>query len=332
MQQITGHEQNIAALKKVLESNKVAHAYLFVGPAGVGKRTVALAFARLLLCENIINGGSCFNCRSCRQISGGNHPDLHLVELAGATIKLEQIQQLQKQGYYRSYQGGRRIYLIPQSEVMTTPAANALLKILEEPPAEMVFILTSSRPAALLPTIRSRCQQFWFRLLTIDQITAGLSASTSTELTKEHQHLLAVMSGGSLGRALALVNQDIQAGRTKVIAILEKATANDLVALLMEAAALATDRVLIEELLEFLPLWLRDVLVWKITKNKSLISNIDMLPEITKQARQYPVSSLVAMLEETELMRKHLETKGNVRLLLDVFFLKLADLSQHSKQ
>lgn len=320
--EIIGHQENIDILIKTVESGKVAHAYLFVGPAGVGKSITARAFAQLLLCEQP-EGQSCNRCRSCRQFIGGNHPDFYHIEPSGATIKLEQVHQMLKRVGYRSYQGGRQIYLIQQCDAMTLEAANALLKTLEEPQGNTVFILTSSRPYGILPTILSRCQQFCFKPMAVSEIMEGLGRYT--DVPTDRRQLLAVMAGGSLGRALQLAATDMTDGRERVLTALNTIQRHGLVETLQQAAQLATDRAAVVEWLELLQLWLRDLLVWQLTADRSLLINIDYVTELTSPTG-YTIDQLLGMMEETEKAKKRLEANGNVRLVLEVLLLQLSHL------
>ncbi|MBM7855170.1 DNA polymerase-3 subunit delta' [Desulfohalotomaculum tongense] len=323
LKDIIGHSQNIRTLLKAVKDSKVAHAYLFIGPEGVGKTTTGAAFARALLCENPADGDSCGTCRHCRQVDGGNHPDLHQITPAGAVIKLEQIHQLQKNVYYRSYQGGRQVYIIKKCDVMTAEAANSLLKTLEEPPGNAVFILISSRPYALLPTILSRCQQFWFKPMSVNQIVEGLTFLAG--VSGKQGQMIASMAGGSLGRALALHRGDIQSRRKRVLKIFERIASGNIVELLRESADLSADRGMAVQWIELIQLWLRDLLIWKLTGDKTLVINSDMVEELDKWAREYNSRRLVDMMEEIERARARLEARGNTRLVLDALFLSCRD-------
>jgi DNA polymerase-3 subunit delta' len=318
---IIGHTENINTLIKAVVNNRVAHAYLFIGTPGVGKSTIAYIFAKALLCDRPIEGQCCNSCKNCSQVEGGNHPDLHVIKPSGATIKLEQIHYMQKNVYYRSYQGGRQAYIIQNCDVMTAEAANSLLKTLEEPPENTIFILVSSRPYALLPTILSRCQQFWFKPMTVEQIVEGLHRQT--DLTAVEKQMIASMAGGSLGRAISLVEENIHIIRTRVLDILSQLRAGDIVQLLQEAANLSAERSDALEWIELLQLWVRDMLVWSQTRDKKLIINVDLLDEVEKWSSKYTLNQLLDMMEEVEQGRSRLEAKGNSRLVIEAMLLKM---------
>ena len=148
---------------------RIAGAYLFVGPTGVGKETVANHFAKSINCLEL-DEGACGTCISCRKTADGNHPDTQIVSPSGAWIRIDQIRELQKRIVYRPYEGIRKVAILREAERMNLEAANCLLKTLEEPPAESVLILLTSNLDALIPTIRSRCQIIKFNPLRPDEL------------------------------------------------------------------------------------------------------------------------------------------------------------------
>ncbi|SFD01019.1 DNA polymerase-3 subunit delta' [Bacillus sp. OV322] len=153
-------------LKNGMLKNRVAHAYLFEGEKGVGKREASIIFAKSLLCEQQIDGYMpCENCKNCRRINSGNHPDVHLIEPDGLSIKKEQIKSLQEEFSKKSVEANRKIYMIFNADKMSVQAANSLLKFLEEPSSDTVAILVTEQIQRILPTILSRCQVLSFKPL-----------------------------------------------------------------------------------------------------------------------------------------------------------------------
>ncbi|MDN5344115.1 MAG: polymerase subunit delta [Clostridia bacterium] len=158
----TGAAGSVAArrqLRQALLGGRVAHAYLLAGGGEAERLELARYLATALNCQNLQGGEPCGRCRSCRQMAGGNHPDYHLIRPRGATLKIDQIRELEGRLGYRSFQGGARIAVLEGADTLTEAAANCLLKTLEEPPAGTYFILLAAQPDLLLPTIRSRCQE-----------------------------------------------------------------------------------------------------------------------------------------------------------------------------
>ncbi|WP_338824454.1 hypothetical protein MHOCP_00440 [Moorella humiferrea] len=146
-------------LQQALKKGKVAHAYLFTGGDEEARIELAEYLAAVLNCREPSGEEPCGCCRSCRQMAGGNHPDFHLVRPQGATLKIEQIRELERRLALRSFQGGARVAVLVGAETMTEAAANCLLKTLEEPPQGAYLILLAKRPDLLPATIRSRCQE-----------------------------------------------------------------------------------------------------------------------------------------------------------------------------
>src|ERR1051325_9968022 len=185
---ILGQEYALSLLQKALGSTRLGHAYLFYGPSGVGKRLTALQFAKVLSCHGAAVD-ACDKCTSCHKIDTGNHPDVVVINPEGTSIRIEHIRTLQRQLSYKPYESQRTVVIIDGCESLTPPAANALLKTLEEPPTSALLLLLTSKKDVLPLTIVSRCQQIPFRPLApsyiralllqqgVDQTTAALAAT-----------------------------------------------------------------------------------------------------------------------------------------------------------
>ncbi len=247
--EIKGQERAISFLKKALDSNRLAHAYLFVGPEGVGRETTALSFFGRLVCENKI---FCESCLPCRKFKKGLHPDVEILTPQGKSIKIEQIRALEAKLYFKPLEYEKRLILIPQAEAMTREAANALLKSLEEPPPYTLFVLLSQTTEALLPTIVSRCQIVRFKPLSF-QVLKGLLEKRFEKLPEEAEGL-AILAEGSLGRALRLAEKGLLEELFRLAKALSEGRPSQLVALAEVIPALKEDQVLFWELVL---LWLR---------------------------------------------------------------------------
>ena len=161
-------EQPIAEkmLKNSIKKNRMAHAYLFEGARGTGKRAASLLIAESMFCELATKQlEPCGVCWNCKRIMSGNHPDIHVVEPDGLSIKIEQIRALRTEFGKAGMESSKKLYVIIDAEKMTVQAANSLLKFLEEPHSDTTAILITEHPQQLLPTIRSRCQMISFHAL-----------------------------------------------------------------------------------------------------------------------------------------------------------------------
>jgi len=200
---IPGQDRAKSLLQHALRSGRVAHAYLFAGPEGSGRHEMATALAQALFCER---GGddACGECLACRKVNHGNHPDLHTVAPDGTSVKLGQIQNLQKELSYRSAGDGYKVYMIEGAESMTVQAGNSLLKFLEEPPSPVVAILIVPGAKSVLPTILSRTQLIPFVPGDREAMAERLIAEGMPPHTVRAAVNLA--SGLAAGRALAQEN------------------------------------------------------------------------------------------------------------------------------
>ncbi|MCG9127184.1 DNA polymerase III subunit delta' [Candidatus Poribacteria bacterium] len=205
--EIIGHKNIVSQLQNAVKSERIAGAYLFSGIKGVGKETVAMYFAELILCEDKNNSGSpCKSCRGCRKIENGNHPDFRIIRPDGAQIKIDQIRELQQKIHYPPLEGRRKIYILVNTECMNNYAANSLLKTLEEPPSASTIVLLTENIETILPTIRSRCQVLPFYPLAQKELTVALMGQFNID---EHTaSSITILSGGVVGNAISLIEQD----------------------------------------------------------------------------------------------------------------------------
>ncbi len=200
---IRGHERAQAFLRAAVAHERLPHALLFAGPDGVGKRLLALALVAWVQCEA---GGddACAQCASCRQLAAGTHPDLQLVCVAPGKkeIGIDRIRGVKHFMQLQPMRGKAKVAIVDEAHLLTIAAQNALLKVLEEPPARSFLLLISSNPEALLPTVRSRCQRLQFGPLPVDTVVDIIASRSDVDprLARE----LAVLAEGSPGRALML--------------------------------------------------------------------------------------------------------------------------------
>lgn len=200
---ILGHNRVLRFLERIMENDRLAHAYLFSGPDGVGKAAVALRMAASLLCADNQELSPCKKCPACIQFVSSNHPDFIHIVPDGVSIRIDRIRELKKQLVFSPFAGGTRVILIEEAQSMRREAANSLLKILEEPPPGNIFLLVAAESEPVLATITSRCQVISFSPLS-DEITANIVSFHRSDLNRQQLLMVARMSGGRPGQALTI--------------------------------------------------------------------------------------------------------------------------------
>jgi DNA polymerase-3 subunit delta' len=204
MKESAVQEHIVRALRAVMSKGLVAHAYLFYGPAGTGKKTLAGSIAQALNCAQFPQG-PCETCPSCLKVARGTHPDVHWIIPEGKVIRIEQVRQAVKAASLQPREGRRHIFILDAAQGLTPEAANSLLKTLEEPPAAVVFILLAEKPGLLPPTVVSRCQVFPLRHLAElperGGVTLPLLGEAAAFLTALRQDTgVSALSGGLAGK------------------------------------------------------------------------------------------------------------------------------------
>lgn len=297
---IIGHKEIIRALTGAIDEGKVSHGYLFTGPAGIGKKTLAKAFAARLLCSEKNAAADC-QCPACLRIKTDNHPDLITILPAGGnSIKIEQLRRLQHELFYRPLMGDRKVCYFPDAELLTEAAANSFLKTLEEPPPGVVFLFTAVRPDLILPTIRSRCQVYQLFPVPYPEISEalikqGVAPSDATERAR--------LSQGLPGKALYGLHED---STPELLGL------NEILPLsLLDLFKIATDlekkerRVILELFNK-----------WEYQARQELLKNSSFQPG-------NKVEKLIFILEKIGQVTIMIESNVNLRLVIEEFFLTL---------
>lgn len=213
---IKGQDNAILFLKGSIRKNRVSHAYIFLGPRGVGKRLTALNFAKALNCGSETPDRPCDMCNSCEKIDNLRHPDLFLLksEKDNSIIKIDAIRGLIKNMTLKPYEAKKKVCIIDDAHLMNQEASNALLKTLEEPPSESILILIADRSDDLFPTIVSRCQIVKFFPLSIEEVKKILINEHKVDELKAH--ILSHIASGSIGEALRYSQTDIESIKMKM--------------------------------------------------------------------------------------------------------------------
>ncbi len=318
---IIGQAAPIAVLKRSLAAGKLAHAYIFEGMEGCGKRKTALALAGAVFCTS---GEGCGNCPPCRKAAALQHPDLHLVEPDGAFIKIDQIRELQKELSYRPFEAEKKVCIMEAPDRMNPAAANAFLKTLEEPPGDALLVLLTANIGAVLPTILSRCQRLAFSPIPTDAIAEYLRKKG---IPGEMAGMAAALSGGSMKKALQAAEENALRERGSLLEKITALSPGDIGPLFTLAEELGNDRDRAFEVLDLLTVFWRDVLVMQC--GGELQPNSDVLQLLTKTVADSNRDRTIDNIELVSRARHALQRNVNPRLALEVLFMGLAG-SRHS--
>jgi DNA polymerase-3 subunit delta' len=322
--QILGQEKAITVLRNALRNGRLAHAYLFIGPEGVGKRLTALTLVKASNCQSPPEPAeSCEKCPSCIKINTSNHADVIRLEPEGEVIKIGQIRDMQKRLRFRPMEGGRRACILDSADRLTDEASNALLKMLEEPPQETHLFLITSRPHRLLPTILSRCQWLKFKPLSAAHIAQILQKAHG--LDQEKAQFYASLAGGSVGQAEALSNRvDFQKRLDwlQVFSTLPQKTTEEIFEL-CERMAKEEDE--IQDLLELWKIWVRDLVVFKSAgeDSKQRLINHDLGSEVAQEAKKSSLDQLDGIFHLISEVQNSLALNANRQLALETLMLEI---------
>ena len=264
---IIGHEKIKEHLQKAIGYQRVSHAYILSGEEGMGRKTIAKAFAMTLLCEK--HGTEpCMECHSCKQFLSGNHPDvIWVTHEKPASIGVDDVRiQINDTVSIRPYSSPYKIYLVDEAEKMTVQAQNALLKTIEEPPAYAVLVLITTNPEVFLPTILSRCIQLKLRPLKDSVVSDYLTEKMG--VSDGQADIYAAFARGNLGKAIHLASsEEFALLYREVLTLLKNIKDMDIPMLLDYIRKLQEDNLDLYECLDFMQLWYRDILMFKVTKD-----------------------------------------------------------------
>jgi DNA polymerase-3 subunit delta' len=322
---VLGHEKPIEFLRRAIRQDKVSHSYLFLGSEGIGKRWVALQFAKALNCLEgaMEKGEACDQCLSCRKIDHHLHPDVLIIEPEGQTLKVDQVRQMQRDLAYRPYEGYRRVYILSAADRMAPNMSNTLLKTLEEPPLHTVIILLANSPRFLLPTILSRCQPIRFNPLPFTMVSNWLMEQKG--LNEQEAHLLASLSEGSPGKALKIQEEIQQVPREELLTDFVGLKSLSFEMKDRWAESLSSDRENLILILEVAKTLLRDLIMMKASQDRSKVIHFDLLPKMEPIALDWKLRSLLDRLELLHQTILDIRSNANMILALEAMMLSWAE-------
>lgn len=318
-----GQREVIKSLQNSIKNHMIGHAYIFEGPEGIGKRTMASIFAGTLVCdrEDVEPCGVCVN---CIKHESKNHPDIKVIcdENAGS-IGIDLIRELKKDMYIKPYESDRKIYIIPYAERMSVQAQNSLLKILEEPPQYGMIILTTANASLLLDTILSRAVLVRFRLHPYQEIRKYLEENCENESLHKEISFLASFCGGTIGKAKELANsEEFQNMRFHVSDIIIGLLEKDELKVLEDAGYFNEYKKLINPIFDFLLFWFRDILLIKELQNKRMLINQDMENKLYRFAQRVSKDAVIKIIDLVIDTKKKIDMNANYSLSIETMLIQ----------
>ena len=320
---IVGLEDLKEHLQNAISMDKISHAYIINGEKDSGKMMLAEAFAATLLCEQK-GKDACMECRSCRQAAGRNNPDIiYITHEKPNVISVDDIRrQLNDSVVIRPYAVARKVYIVDEAEKMNPQAQNALLKTIEEPPSYVVILLLTTNADGFLPTILSRCVT-----LNVKPVSAGKIEKMLMErchVVDYQAKMCAAFSQGNVGKAIRLASSE-EFGQRKnaVVELLATLPQMGLAEIQNTVKDLDKEKREIEEYLDLITLWYRDVLLYKSAGPRSPLVFQDQLFRLKSQAADLSYRKLERILEEIDTAKRRLRANVNFELTMELLFMTI---------
>lgn len=320
---IVGQQNVIRSIKSSIANKRVAHAYLFCGPDGVGKSLVAKVLAYALNCK-VKDSEPCGICSSCMKGESGNHPDIISVRTEKASISVDDIRDLQVNMQKKPYEGELKVYIIYEADKMTEQAQNALLKTLEEPPGHVVIVMLTVSQYELLNTVISRCQVVKFTTTSEKAIEDYLVNKRG--VGEKEARYIAAFSGGIMKRALEFLDDDsVKKDRDEIIKLISELYKKDKLYALMQADYFTGNKDRIDYILEIMVSWFRDILIYKECEDLRYLINQDKEQIILEDSKRFTVGSLMSIIEIIKQTADNIRSNVNYQLSIETMLLKIQE-------
>lgn len=322
---IIGHEEIIRHLKNAIETGKVSHSYIFTGEPGCGKKLLAGTFAMALQCEE---GGvePCEHCDSCKKAIGKNHPDIIVVTHEKPnSVSIDEIRdQVIHDVDIKPYCSPYKIYIVPDADLLTPQAQNALLKTIEEPPEYAVIMLLTNNVDSLLPTIRSRCVRLDLKV--VDDSLVKNYLMEHLKVPDYQAEIDASFAHGSIGKAKeAATSQEFSEMTQNALKILKYADTMEVFEMTEAIKNLANEKQNISDYLDIFQFWFRDVLMFKATREVDNLVFKQEINFIREQASKRSYENLEKILEAIEKTKVRLRANVNFELAMELLFLTVRE-------
>lgn len=322
---IIGQDQLKEYFVKALQKKQFSHAYILTGETGMGRKTLAEAFAMSLLCESD-QPEPCEKCHSCIQFMTGNHPDMVYVKHSKPnSIGVDDVrEQVINDVGIRPYNNGYKVYLIDEAEKLTVQAQNALLKTIEEPPSYAVILLITNNADAFLPTILSRCVVLKLKPLYDQVIEEYLTKNLMVD--QKQAKIYTAFARGNLGRAISLASSDSFMNMEETITRFLKALPEmSIVEMLEKLKMMRDDNMNMDDCLDFMSLWYRDVLLFKATQDMNLIIFKDEYRYIKEISDKSSFPGLDTVIQAIDKAKTRLHANVNFELTMELMLLTIKE-------
>lgn len=322
---VVGHKDIITYIQNAVMQNKVSHAYILNGQRGSGKKMLANLFAMTLQCERK-GTEPCGECRSCKQALSGNQPDIiRVTHEKPTTISVDDIRtQVNNDIQVKPYSSPYKIYIIPEADILSPQAQNALLKTIEEPPEYAVIFLLAENADSLLPTINSRCVMLKLRNIKDKLIKKYLMEQMG--VPDYQAEVCAAFAQGNMGRAIMLAtSEQFNEIKEEAVHLLKYINEMELHELVEAIKRISAYKFEISDYLDFIMIWYRDVLLYKATQDANGVVFSDQLKYIKEQAKKSSYEGIETILESLEKAKARLKANVNFDLVMELLLLTIKE-------
>lgn len=324
---VVGHKNIIKYIQNAVTANAVSHAYILNGDRGSGKKLLANLFAMSLQCKNRgQDGDACGKCQSCRQAMSANQPDIiRVIHEKPNTISVDDIrEQVNDDIVIRPYSSKYKIYIIADADLMSVQAQNALLKTIEEPPAYALIMLLTENADTLLPTIRSRCVMMKLRNIKDQLVKKYLMEQM--EIPDYKADVCVAFAQGNMGKAIMLANSEyfneIKEEAVYLLRNIDDMTVSDLMEAVKRCMAYKME---INDYLDMIAIWYRDVLIYKATKSVDRVVFSDQMRSIRERASKSSYEGIENILDAIEKAKARMKANVNFELTMELLLLTIKE-------
>lgn len=323
---IIGQESIKKHLQTAIKTGNLSHAYIINGEYGSGRQTIASALAKTIQCQSKTDDtDACGVCTSCKQAESHNHPDIKYITHDKTSISVNDIrEQLNNDISIKPYSSEYKIYIIPDANKMTEQAQNALLKTIEEPPVYAIIILLTENYDSLLPTIRSRCVTLTMNPVEKDKICTYLE--NKFQLEPEQAQIAANYCQGNIGKAIRFASSsDFIEMKNQVLKLLKNLDSMDIASIIDTIKEFSTHKNDINDYLDLMLLWYRDVLMFKVTKDANLLLYSDEYSAISEQATKRDYENIENIIAAIDKAKVRLKANVNFDVTIELMILAMKD-------